>query len=98
MLWADDKNSAKNSLSIGVGRLGLPDKDYYSSEEKDTKEKRQKYEQHIARMLQLIGESPEQSKESAAAILALEIQMSDPRLDRVQRREWKTAIQSNDSC
>ena len=86
---ADDKNSAKNSLSIGVGRLGLPDKDYYSSEEKDTKEKRQKYEQHIARMLQLIGESPEQSKESAAAILALEIQMSDPRLDRVQRRDGR---------
>ena len=86
---ADDKNSAKNSLSIGVGRLGLPDKDYYSSEEKDTKEKRQKYEQHIARMLQLIGESPEQSKESAAAILASEIQMSDPRLDRVQRRDGR---------
>lgn len=86
---ADDKNSAKNSLSIGVGRLGLPDKDYYSSEEKDTKEKRQKYEQHIARMLQLIGESPEQSKESAAAILALEIQMSEPRLDRVQRRDGR---------
>lgn len=86
---ADDKNSAKNSLSIGVGRLGLPDKDYYSSEEKDTKEKRQKYEQHIARMLQLIGESPEQSKESASAILALEIQMSEPRLDRVQRRDGR---------
>ena len=86
---ADDKNSAKNTLSIGVGRLGLPDKDYYSSEEKDTKEKRQKYEQHIARMLQLIGESPEQSKESASAILALEIQMSEPRLDRVQRRDGR---------
>jgi hypothetical protein len=27
----------KNSLS--VGRLGLPDQDYYSSQEKDTKEK-----------------------------------------------------------
>jgi endothelin-converting enzyme/putative endopeptidase len=86
---ADDKNSAKNSLSVGVGRLGLPDKDYYSSEEKDTKEKRQKYEQHIARMLQFIGESPEQSKESASKILALEIEMSQPRLDRVERRDGR---------
>jgi endothelin-converting enzyme/putative endopeptidase len=86
---ADDKNSAKNSLNVGVGALGLPDKDYYTSEEKDTKEKRQKYEQHIARMLQLIGESPEQSKESAAKILALEIQMSNPRLDRVERRDGR---------
>jgi endothelin-converting enzyme/putative endopeptidase len=42
---------------MGVGRLGLPDQDYYSSQEKDTKEKRDKYEQHIARMLQFIGDS-----------------------------------------
>jgi putative endopeptidase len=86
---ADDKNSAKNSLSVGVGRLGLPDKDYYSSEEKDTKGKRQKYEQHIAKMLQLIGETPEQSKKSASSILALEIEMSKPRLDRVERRDGR---------
>jgi endothelin-converting enzyme/putative endopeptidase len=35
---ADDKIAVKNSLSVGVGRLGLPDQDYYSSR-KDTKEK-----------------------------------------------------------
>jgi endothelin-converting enzyme/putative endopeptidase len=86
---ADDKNSAKNSLNVGVGRLGLPDKDYYSSEEKDTKEKREKYEQHIGRMLQIIGETPAQAKISAAAILALETEMSNPRLDRVERRDGR---------
>jgi endothelin-converting enzyme/putative endopeptidase len=86
---ADDKNSAKNSLNVGLGRLGLPDKDYYSSEEKDTKEKREKYEQHIGRMLQLIGETPVQAKISAAAILALETEMSNPRLDRVERRDGR---------
>jgi endothelin-converting enzyme/putative endopeptidase len=86
---ADDKNSAKNSLNVGLGRLGLPDKDYYSSEEKDTKEKREKYEQHIGRMLQIIGETPAQAKISAAAILALETEMSNPRLDRVERRDGR---------
>jgi putative endopeptidase len=86
---ADNKNSAKNSLSIDVGRLGLPDQDYYSSEEKDTKEKRQKYELHIARMLQFIGETPEESKVNASAILALESEMSKPRLDRVERRDGR---------
>jgi putative endopeptidase len=86
---ADDKNSSKNSLSVGVVRLGLPDKDYYTSEEKDTKEKRQKYEQHIARMLQFIGENPEQSKVSASKVLALEIELSKPRLDRVERRDGR---------
>ena len=86
---ADNKNSDKNSLSIGAGGLGLPDKDYYSSEEKDTKEKRQKYEQHIARMLQLIGETPEESKVNASKVLALETKMSEPRLDRVERRDGR---------
>jgi len=86
---ADDKNSSKNSLNLGVVRLGLPDKDYYTSEEKDTKEKRQKYELHIARMLQFIGETPEQAKESAGKILSLEIELSKPRLDRVERRDGR---------
>ncbi|UQD55671.1 M13 family metallopeptidase [Flavobacterium sp. K5-23] len=86
---ADDKNSTKNSLNLGVGRLGLPDNDYYSSDEKDTKEKREKYRAHIARMLQFIGESPEKAKESADLVLALEIELSQPRLDRVERRDGR---------
>jgi putative endopeptidase len=88
-VYADDKNSTKNSLNLGVSRLGLPDNDYYSSEEKDTKEKREKYRAHIARMLQFIGESPEKAKESADAVLALEIELSQPRLDRVERRDGR---------
>ncbi|MBU0942710.1 MAG: M13 family metallopeptidase [Bacteroidetes bacterium] len=86
---ADDKNSAKNSLNLGVGRLGLPDQDYYISEEKDTKEKRNQYEKHIARMLQFIGEAPAQAKLSASKIVALEIEMSKPRLNRVDQRDGR---------
>lgn len=84
---ADDKDSNKNSVSLGAGRLGLPDKDYYVAEDKDSKEKREKYLQHVARMLQFIGENPEKAKESAKRILALEIELSKPRLDRVERRD-----------
>jgi putative endopeptidase len=86
-IGADEKNSNKNSVNLGVARLGLSDKDYYSSEDKDSKEKRVKYELHVARMLQFIGESPEQAKTSAAKILALETALSNPRLDRVERRD-----------
>jgi putative endopeptidase len=84
---ADDKNSTKNALKLGVGSLGLPDQDYYLSEDKDTKEKRDLYEKHVARMLQFIGETAAQAKVSAAKILALEVQMSKPRLSRVDRRD-----------
>lgn len=88
-IGADEKNSNRNIVSLGPGSLGLPDRDYYVSEDKDSKEKREKYLLHVAKMLQYIGETPAQAKENAEKILALEIQMSKPRLDRVERRDSK---------
>ncbi|UUF15498.1 MULTISPECIES: M13 family metallopeptidase [Flavobacterium] len=86
-IGADEKNSSKNSVSLAVSQLGLPDKDYYTSEDKDSKEKRAKYELHVARMLQFIGETPEKAKQSAKEILAFETELSKPRLDRVESRD-----------
>ena len=88
-IGADEKNSTRNVVSVGPGGLGLPDRDYYVSEDKDSKEKREKYVVHVAKMLQFLNESPEQAKADAEKILALEIQMSKPRLDRVERRDSK---------
>jgi predicted metalloendopeptidase len=86
---ADEKNSNRNVVSLGPGGLGLPDRDYYVSEDKDSKEKRDKYVLHVAKMLQFLGDKPEVAKANAEKILALEIQMSQPRLDRVERRDSK---------
>ncbi|MCF8319830.1 MAG: M13 family metallopeptidase [Flavobacterium sp.] len=88
-IGADEKNSNRNVVSVGPGSLGLPDRDYYVSEDKDSKEKREKYVVHLAKMLQFLNETPEQAKANAEKILALEIQMSKPRLDRVERRDSK---------
>jgi len=88
-IGADEKNSNRNVVSLGPGSLGLPDRDYYVSDDKDSKEKREKYVLHVAKMLQFLGEKPEQAKADADKILALEIQMSRPRLDRVERRDSK---------
>ena len=86
-IGADDKNSNRNVVSLGPGGLGLPDRDYYVAEDKDSKEKRAKYVLHVARMLQFLGEKSEQAKVNADKILALETAMSSPRLDRVERRD-----------
>jgi len=86
---ADDKNSNKNSVSMGTDRLGLPDRDYYVSESNDAKEKREKYVLHVAKMLQFIGENPEKAKESANRVLAFEIELSKPRLTRVEQRDGR---------
>ena len=74
-------------MSLGPGGLGLPDRDYYVADDKDSQEKRAKYVLHVARMLQFLDEKPEQAKVNADKILALETAMSSPRLDRVERRD-----------
>lgn len=84
---ADAKNSNRNVVNVGLGPLGLPDRDYYVSDDADSKEKRAKYVTHVARMLQFIGENPAKAKADATKILALETEMSRPRLDRVERRD-----------
>lgn len=86
---ADDKNSNKNSVSMGTDRLGLPDRDYYVSESNDAREKREKYALHVAKMLQFIGENPQKAKESANRVLAFEIELSKPRLTRVEQRDGR---------
>ncbi|MBC7525301.1 MAG: M13 family metallopeptidase [Flavobacterium sp.] len=86
---ADEKNSNKNTVSIGPGALGLPDRDYFVSDDKDSKEKREKYVVHIAKMLQFLGDTPAVAKLNADKILALEIEMSKPRLNRVESRDSK---------
>lgn len=87
-IGADDKDSNKNSINLMPGRLGLPDRDYYVSKDKDSEEKREKYVAHIARMLEFLNkESNTNTLAEAQSILEIETAMSEPRLDRVERRD-----------
>ena len=83
----DAKNSNRNVIYVSPGIVGLPDRDYYVSDDKDSKEKREKYVLHVTRMLQFLGEKPKKAKSDANKILALETAMSQPRFDRVERRD-----------
>jgi putative endopeptidase len=83
----DAKNSNRNIVNIGVGSLGLPDRDYYVSSDADSKEKRDKYVIHVARMLKFLGINDAQAKDDAEKVLALETELATPRLDRVERRD-----------
>jgi len=84
---ADAKNSNRNVVYVGTGSVGLPDRDYYVSDAPDSKEKREKYTKHVAKMLQFLGDSNEVATENASRILALETQLSKATFDRVERRD-----------
>jgi predicted metalloendopeptidase len=84
---ADAKDSNTNAAYLYPSRLGLPDRDYYVGEDSDSKEKREKYKSHITRMLQFLGDSEADAAKSAAQILAFEISLAQPQMDKVERRD-----------
>src|SRR5690606_8715683 len=80
-------DSNKNTIYVSPGSIGLPDRDYYVSTDADSQDKKQKYEVHVARMLQFLGIDEASAKKQAAQVVALETKMAEARLDRVERRD-----------
>ncbi len=69
-IGVDDKNPNNYSLNLGQSGLGLPDRDYYLSDDKALAETRDKYRQYLADMMGLAGISDAPAR--AERILALE--------------------------
>ncbi|KOS08369.1 endothelin-converting protein [Flavobacterium akiainvivens] len=86
-IGADAQDSNKNVVYLAPGRLGLPDREYYTGTDADSQEKRAKYEAHVARMLQYLGYKQAESTTLAKKILALEVSLAEPMLDRVESRD-----------
>lgn len=86
-IYADAMDSNKNVINISPGSIGLPDRDYYVSQDADSKDKKQKYEIHVARMLQFLGIDAASAAKQAAQVVGLETKMAEARLDRVERRD-----------
>ncbi|MNJ99425.1 Neutral endopeptidase [compost metagenome] len=86
-IGADAKDSNKNAVYVGAGSLGLPDRDYYVSDDADSKEKRDLYVKHVAKMLKYLGYEDSEANKHAKNILAFETAMAQPRLDRVEQRD-----------
>ncbi|MDN3665209.1 M13 family metallopeptidase [Algibacter miyuki] len=84
---AHAKDSNKNTAYLGSGRLGLPDRDYYVKDDDDSKEKREKYLMHIAKMFQFLGKTESEAVAEANQILAFETQLAEPKMDKVERRD-----------
>ncbi len=81
----DFKNSEMVIGQLFQGGLGLPDRDYYLNEDKESKELLKKYEKHVARMLDLMGEK--QSREKAATVLRLETDLAKASMKNTDCRD-----------
>lgn len=84
----DARDSTKYAVGIDQDGLGLPDRDYYlRDDDARLKAARDKYETHIARMLELAGDAPARASREAREILALETRIAKAQWTKVELRD-----------
>ena len=83
----DPDDSDKMIVGIDQGGLGLPDRDYYLKDDAKSKETREHYLQHVQKMFELLGDSPEVAKKNAATVMRMETSLAKASLTRVERRD-----------
>ncbi|HZL68937.1 MAG TPA: M13 family metallopeptidase, partial [Candidatus Limnocylindrales bacterium] len=83
----DAKDSMMEIAGTDQGGLGLPDRDYYLKTDQKSVELRNQYVQHVTKMFQLLGESPEKAAADAKTVLDLETELAKASMDRVERRD-----------
>ena len=82
----DQKNSRMIIAVVGQAGLGLPDRDYYLSDNAKFKTTRSQYVDHVAKMLQLTGEDAGKAANDADRILSLETDLARAQMSRIEMR------------
>jgi predicted metalloendopeptidase len=83
----DARNSLRYIGILNQGGLGLPDRDYYLKEDLKSKDLREAYRVHVAKMLELAGDAPGTAKAEADEILTLETKLAQASITRVENRD-----------
>jgi len=83
----DAKDSTQVIATAIQGGLGLPDRDYYLREDDKSKKMRNDYTQHVAKMLELLGDSAEKATTEAAAVLTIETSLAKASISNVDLRD-----------
>ena len=83
----DFKNPGVDIAFLAQGGLGLPDRDYYLSDDPKQKEILGAYEQHVGRMLALLGASAEDAAADARRVVAFETELAKASRTRTEMRD-----------
>ncbi len=90
--YGPQQDFADSSLVVAgldQGGMGLPGRDYYLSDDAKMKDVRQKYREHVRKMLALSGEKPDRAAAGADVVLQMETALAKAAMDPVKRRDPK---------
>ena len=84
--FEDLKDPEFYAINVFQGGLGLPDREYYFTEDEKSEEIRAKYTAHIAKMFDLAGFDG--GAAAASTIMALETRIADKHIKKEDARNW----------
>jgi putative endopeptidase len=83
----DQKDSTKQIAEVGQGGLGLPDRDYYLSDDARSAKIREQYVDHMTQMFALLGDSPDKAAAEAKSVMEVETALAKGSMPRVDMRD-----------
>jgi putative endopeptidase len=84
---SDTKDSSKQIASLGLGGLGLPDRDYYLKDDARSQAIRTSYRTYVVAQLTNLGDTPATAATQADAIIALETTLANATPTRIAMRD-----------
>ena len=100
----DLMNSKAYGYYLAQSGLGMPDRDYYTRDDADSRKLREQYLAHVGAMLKLLGDGPEQAAAEARTVMTMETRLAKASKTRVEMRDIpglynkKTLAQLQESC
>lgn len=85
----DFKDATRVIATMDQNGIGLPDRDNYLEDDEKSKTLRQKYAEHVERMMNLVGLNKKQASNAAKEILEVETALAKASKTRVERRDPK---------
>ncbi len=83
----DRRKSTDVIAYLGQGGLGLPDRDYYTKTDDESKKLRDEYIAHLTTMFGLAGDDAAAAAANARSVMELETRLAEASLTRVERRD-----------
>ena len=85
----DFDDASRQLATLDQSGMGMPSREFYLKEDDKSKQIRELYLQHVARVLELTGEPPAQATPDAQIVLNFETALANAAMDIVARRDPK---------
>jgi putative endopeptidase len=84
---ADPANSSQYLLQTYQGGISLGEREYYLDNDEHTVGIRSKYKEHVSKMFELTGCTPQQAQKNTEAVLRIETRLATAAYDKVKLRD-----------